>query len=93
MEIGAGDVRVRKEVQILRRSSAGRRGNGWKEGGCEGTSMDVLFAPLFVGPWMGEKQLVVAMTRMKLLMIKKEFELLLKLGFYIVLFDFWRWFQ
>ena len=59
----------------MRRSSAGRRGNGWKEGGCEGTSMDVLFAPLFVGPWMGEKQLVVAMTRMKLLMIKREFEL------------------
>jgi hypothetical protein len=59
----------------LRRSSAGRRGKGWKEGVCEGTSMDVLFAPLFVGPWMGEKQLVVAMTRLKLLMIKREFEL------------------
>ena len=59
----------------MRRSSAGRRGKGWKEGVCEGTSMDVLFAPLFVGPWMGEKQLVVAMTRLKLLMIKREFEL------------------
>jgi hypothetical protein len=53
----------------------GSRGKGWKEGGCEGTSMDVLFAPLFVGPGMGEKQLVVAMTRMKLLMIKRELEL------------------
>ena len=53
----------------------GRRGKGWKEGGCEGTSMDVLFAPLFVGSRLVGVQLVVDMTRMRLLMIRREFEL------------------
>jgi hypothetical protein len=51
----------------------GRRGKGWKEGGCEG--MDVLSAPWFVESGLGEVQLVVDMMRMKLLMIMKEFEL------------------
>jgi len=70
--------------QILRRSSVGRRGKGWKVGGCEG--MDGLFASFFIGPKLREVQLVVAMMRMKLLMIERESGLLLKLGFYIVLF-------
>ncbi len=51
----------------------GRRGKGWKVGSGEG--MDGLFAPLFPRSWIGDMQVFIDMTRKKLLMIKKDFEL------------------